>query len=336
MKAKLISFMLLVSATFVFTGCPDKVEPGNSDTGDDTSPVEQPGKPFADGNLFTVQLNDDIMATVGTGDWQSIVYGNGKYVAIGEKSQFGAVMGVYSAHSTDGLNWTLKEQSSTMNLFSSNLIYGNGKFVVSGIQKDSYDNGILYSTDGANWSFKAISQDITMGSIIYTDRFIGISSRYVLESFDGINWTTLAHGVNMNDKPNFYNISHKALAYGKERYVVVDSYGHAFYSTDLVNWSDYVSVYEWTYGDSAPILIFANNKFFVLSSKGIHSSTNGIQWTEISTDGYNGIPKDIVYTNGIFISVSSESILYSTDDCQSWKTVDSGTSEGLNCVCIMQ
>lgn len=98
-------------------GC-DPGAPENPDTSNDNPIIEQPEnpddekpdeenpdepteEPLTDGSLFTVQLNDDIMALVGTGTWNAIAYGNGKYVAVGD--------GGWIAYSTNGVDWTQKQ-----------------------------------------------------------------------------------------------------------------------------------------------------------------------------------------------------------------------------------
>ena len=53
--------------------------------------------------------------------WKSVCYGNGKFVAVAQNSN-------YFAYSTDGITWTEGTISSTSRQWSS-VCYGNGKFV---------------------------------------------------------------------------------------------------------------------------------------------------------------------------------------------------------------
>ena len=63
-------------------------------------PVEKPTTPPSTEDLRTININDEIMAVVGTKTWRSIAYGNGIYVVVG--------LDGYTAYSTDGENWTRK------------------------------------------------------------------------------------------------------------------------------------------------------------------------------------------------------------------------------------
>ena len=70
--------------------------------------------------------------------WQSITYGNGKFIAIANE-------GKLFAYSTDGINWT----KGTLPISASwqSIAYGNDKFVAV-----IYNSNIFaYSTDGINW-----------------------------------------------------------------------------------------------------------------------------------------------------------------------------------------
>ena len=55
-----------------------------------------------------------------SGDWMSVTYGNGKYVAVAENSSKGA-------YSPDGINWT--EMTLPASRKWRSVTYGNDKFV---------------------------------------------------------------------------------------------------------------------------------------------------------------------------------------------------------------
>ena len=46
-------------------------------------PVEKPTTPPSTEDLRAININDEIMAVVGTKTWRSIAYGNGIYVVVG-------------------------------------------------------------------------------------------------------------------------------------------------------------------------------------------------------------------------------------------------------------
>ena len=64
--------------------------------------------------------------------WQSVTYGNGKYVAVAYNSNA-------AAYSTDGITWTAATLPSSTNWVS--VTYGNGKFVAVA------NNGVAASID---------------------------------------------------------------------------------------------------------------------------------------------------------------------------------------------
>lgn len=69
--------------------------------------------------------------------WESIAYGNEKFVAIAP-SDF--------AYSTDGINWT--QSTLPSNTYWNAINYGNGKFLIL----SSSDDLAAYSTDGITWT----------------------------------------------------------------------------------------------------------------------------------------------------------------------------------------
>ena len=84
--------------------------------------------------------------------WDSLYYGNGKFVAIG--TDYYSNPNTLITYSTDGINWTTKEIWSNDDytyLYWRSLCYGNGKFVAVGSS-----GHITYSTDGINWSMSQV------------------------------------------------------------------------------------------------------------------------------------------------------------------------------------
>lgn len=92
-------------------------------------------------DLLTININDEIMAVVGTNSWNAIAYGNGKYVAVGSSG--------YVTTSTDGINWTTPKQIAGSSYTWNGIIYANGKFVACG-----------------QYSYIAVSTDGTIGQLI--------------------------------------------------------------------------------------------------------------------------------------------------------------------------
>ena len=90
--------------------------------------------------------------------WESVTYGNGKFVAVANDSNA-------AAYSEDGINWTASTMPSSE--FWHFVNYGNGRFVAV-----VYDSGkAAFSYDGITWQteLKIISQngeDVTADTLI--------------------------------------------------------------------------------------------------------------------------------------------------------------------------
>ena len=143
MKTNLISLTLLIAATFMFTGCPSKVEPENPNIKppvEEPEQPEEPGKPsepVSTDDLQTIKINDDIMAIIGSNNWNAITYGKGKYVAVGNN---------YSvAYSTDGINWTQTSPEAGNTAILRDIVYDSMYFIAVG-------GRLAYSTNLSSWS----------------------------------------------------------------------------------------------------------------------------------------------------------------------------------------
>jgi hypothetical protein len=117
-----------------------------------------------------------------------VIYGNGRFVALGTPNIF--LAGEYViATSTDGLNWTFYptgEFHGDIGTFG--LAYGNGQFVAL----TRY--GLLLSRDGTTWAFRRFTDWVTewrLGSIGYGDgHFVAVGGGgTILQSGDIISLT---------------------------------------------------------------------------------------------------------------------------------------------------
>ena len=226
--------------------------------------------------------------------WQSITYGNGKFVAVASVSD-------KAAYSEDGINWTASTMSNSTNRFS--VTYGNGKFVTVAYASDQ----AAYSEDGITWTMSTMPSHASWQSVTYGNgKFVAVaqSSGKAAYSEDGINWTAST----MPNSDSWFSIT-----YGNGKFVAVayDSYQPA-YSEDGINWtlSVMLSSKRWesvTYG---------NGKFVAItrgSNKAAYSE-DGINWTE-STMPSSGYWHSITYGNGKFVAIikGSNKAAYSED-----------------------
>ena len=227
--------------------------------------------------------------------WQSVTYGNGKFVAVASNSNI-------SAYSTDGINWT--QTTLPASKYWKSIAYGNGKFVAITYLSDIS----AYSTDGINWTQTTLPASKYWKSIAYGNgKFVAVADNSNISAYstDGINWTQSTMPISTR----WYSVT-----YGSGRFVAV-SYNSdiSAYSTDGINWTQStmpVSTYWYS-------ITYGNGKFVAIASSSNISaySTDGINWTQ-STMPTSANWQSITYGNGKFVAVSgsnSDISAYSTD-----------------------
>ena len=199
--------------------------------------------------------------------WESIAYGNGKFVAVGSNGN--------AAYSTDGINWTpinmYFSDEITENIWMESVAFGNGKFVAVG--RANYDDtpDAAYSTDGINWTQTYLQTDVIWYSIAYGNgKFVAVgSSGNAAYSTDGINWT-------QTSMPISYSTTDISITFGNGKFVVVAYDGTAAYSTDGINWTQT----SMPSSSSWRSIAYGNSMFVVAGSGKIAYSADGINWTE--------------------------------------------------------
>ena len=174
------------------------VDPGSTDpsTGDQWSGVAYSGSVWAAvaSSGTTMNSSDGVNWNIGASisglDCQDMVYGNGKFVAIGRNGTNRI------AYSTSGVSWT--QTTGPGYVGWKRIKYLNGKFWVTGQSNSGQGvpTGLAYSTDGINWT------QVSGGSLdgIGTPQDIDFDgSKYVVagntgtaSSTDGVNWVTSA------------------------------------------------------------------------------------------------------------------------------------------------
>ena len=224
-----------------------------------------------------------------SGDWTSIAYGDGKYIAISSGNNKVAI-------STDAISWT-EHPVPTGNY--SLIAYGNGKFVVAGYGK------IIYSVNGINWTEVELAPGDYWGALTYGEGkgFVALATGKAAYSADGITWS-----VNTLPITGYWY----GFTYGNGRYVAVGwESNNAIYSTDGINWTistlpgnnqRWVSI---TYGNDRFVAVadYLGNMGAV--------SEDGVNWTQ-SVVGFSNDWTSIAFGNGVFVATGWFSA-YSTD-----------------------
>ncbi len=252
----------------------------------------------------------------------SITYGNGGYVAVG---QYGAI-----ATSADGINWS--EQVAPVNVNLTAVTYAAGVFVAVGVSATNVTmNIVLTSVDGVNWvqnaqagglgtsggfndvaygggNFVAVGEAGAVwyssdGGAIWNQASSGTSENLnavaygdtefeaggdnctILSSPNGQSWT--AATVNSGNGESF-----QGIAYGGGTFVAVGSYTGLFDSTDGHTWN------QSTNGLFGGSVIYADvngsGEFIVAQSTtySINTSSGGIHWTNYYDPAFNSITSD--------------------------------------------
>jgi len=231
------------------------------------------------------------------GEWQSIVYGKGVYVAIRNSEAIG--------YSYDGIAWYRAHILPGSSFYT--IAYGNGMFVTC-----STSEYVAYSYDGINWFYSDSNTGdtpIDSPQIVkfFNDRFFIVSGAVldkVAYSLDGITWTqvTLPSARWWAD-----------AAFGNGTYVVIYHGGDLAYSSDLVNWTEIQlpsTHVDWIHVDFVPWLgkFIATAKvanFIAISSDGITWEqvslpiTTNLDWSKVVYNDYKIIMKANQSTKGL-------------------------------------
>ena len=339
MKAILKIWTLLLCAGLVL--CCDPASSEGTTGANENPTTETQEQPLSDGSIFSHTIgNTNVL--IGTGDWNSITSGNGRYVAIGDNT---LAAKRYSAYSDNGTDWLYKEQASVFT-WSGNVVYGNGKFVTSGTDAASYERGVLTSTDGIDWTFTQLAGNVVLQSIIYTDKFIGIDTKgNVFTSEDGTDWISQATDMAIGNV-----CENRGFVYGNDIYVVLGENGTMIYSSNLENWTE-AEFSQREDNDMPKAVAYGNDKFVAVGTVVFYSS-NGSSWTKVDTEY---VFSDIVFADNQFIAVgidptnneqtdNEQTDNEQTEECKykimtssdgiAWTVQD--IEANATCICIMQ
>lgn len=215
------------------------------------------------------------------GDYRRLVAGNNRFVALANNENRISV-------SLTGQSW------STVSLPVSeswtDAAFGGGRFVIVA----NNTNNVLTSTDGTTFTVANIPDDTTGDSTVSqwtqiaygAGKFVAVSAndRATATSVNGTTWTRHDSALPAITAGNDWSIV--ALAYGNNRFIVLDSEGKTAYSFDGITW------YR---GTTAPgSLIWSEAKyshgvFVAIGLDGVNPTTvcatteDGLQWISRST-----------------------------------------------------
>ena len=240
------------------------------------------------------------------GNWVSIAYGNGIFVAISGGSS-GAVQ-----TSPDGINWTSRTSTTSSGNWSS-VCYGGGLFVAVAQSTVSTSGAVQTSPDGINWTARTstVAQGGGWVSVCYGGGlFVAVSyttttTGAIQTSPDGINWTA------RTSIAAFAN-GWFSVCYGGNIFVAValttSTSGAIQTSYDGITWTARTSISALTLGWYS--VTYGNNLFVAVAettstARTIQTSPDGINWTErasvaTSSSGWHSV----AYGNGVFVALA--------------------------------
>ena len=222
-----------------------------------------------------------------SGNWNSIAYGNGLFVAIARTGGTAAC-----ATSPDGITWTQRAMPAAD---WTGVTYGNGLFVAVA----SGGSIAATSTDGITWTQRSLPSTSNWWSVTYGNGlFVAVSASFdtkAATSPDGITWTART----MPTTANWYGV-----AYGNGVFVATSASGGtaAASSADGITWTARTlpANGDW-YG-----LAYGNGVFVTLAASSVNAyaatSPDGVTWTQRTLPiaaGWHGV----AYGDGFFVAI---------------------------------
>lgn len=327
---------LLLCAGLVVGCCGDPIAPELPDNEEENPPVEQPDDPddddpdhpqeypLTDGSIFTVQLNDDIMATVGTDSWNAIAYGNGRYIAVGGSGQI--------AYSSNGSDWTLPTIS-----FDPEPAYGpeftdvcwdGNKFVATAV--GGYDGFIYTSTDGLSWQrVTSIIDQYHIERVLFFNNMYFFYANYNLWRSSDLQSFTKIDEVKITDP--------HSIAYGNGRIITLDQNKRS-YSLDGISWNELPLSSD---VENYTNITFGLGYFWTKKSsslQGLMKSVDGVDWEFCNTIYSDGSPAYLFNLTGfddcIFSNSNGYKRLSYSFDGSNW--FEMSLERDANAICKMQ
>ena len=267
-----------------------------------------------------------IRSGAAAGNWASITYGGGQFVAVDAWTNHVAAtspdgktwtirnpsvlnrwtsvtygLGRFVAvsqtgtqrvmTSTDGVTWTGRNAAENQGWLS--VTYGNGLFVAVA---NSGPNNVMTSPDGITWTARSTNEagiltGVTYGNGLFVAVGISGANRF-WSSPDGITWTPRSTSQN-----NWYSV-----AYGKGMFVAVADYGSVATSADGITWtlgtapqSNLWRSVAYGAGQFVAVALDGNNR--------VMTSPDGVTWT-LGTSPEANQWIGVAYGEGSFVAMS--------------------------------
>ncbi|MDR3020071.1 MAG: hypothetical protein LBU66_04115, partial [Treponema sp.] len=240
--------------------------------------------------------------TLGTGNWNSIAFGNKKFVAVSNRTGSSASTYRSIAHSSDGIEWTHTHLPLSVSVDNSDRL--------------TSWNAVTYAEDRDIW--------VAVGKRYYPAATPARTSGRMAYSTDGVKWITSEETATVNSNTNLFH----DVAYGNDRWLAVGTSGRMRNSVNSTTWATQNSLGTVNWNG----VIYGNSKFVVVGNSGrMAYSPDGLSWTQVTvgTTNWNGI----FYKNDMFLAVGNTiggygKMAYSNDGI-AWNEINVGTSNWL-------
>lgn len=264
-------------------------------SGDPTQPLHAATKQYVDNNSASLDYEWSEGTLPSSGDWLSVGYGKGKFVAMKSNGSDAA------AYSDDGINWTptVMPRSDGWQAYG----YGNGRFVAVAANS-AY---AAYSDDGINWTETQMPTAASWQSVAYGNGMfmtVPFATNTGAYSKDGVSW----QGINMPGT----SYQWCSVAFGNGKFVAVAANtDKAAYTTGATSWSAAImpSTAFWQ------AVAFGNGRFVATTNSSKYAySTDGVNWTEAAMPS-NADWEAVTFGNDRFVAMANESnkVAYSKD-----------------------
>ena len=243
---------------------------------------------FEDDTIEPILIDTDVTYAVGGNEFglyiksDKTLYGMG-YNYYWQMGNYALPFAMYSSDaiswSTEGVDKFIFTDNSGDEIYWSDVIYANGKFIAGGGEGHT---DIKYSTNGKNWSTGSIT-DVSMGisGIAYngTDTYVAVSDvsdgyndgrPEVFTSSDGITWTTGSlNNTDYNELNRVRYVNDKFIAVGTNRIVT---------SSNGTDWAEQTGAFDSNntsvaYGNGKYVISIGWGSYNDYGSKNIFTQT---------------------------------------------------------------
>ena len=233
--------------------------------------------------------------------WNSVVYGNEKWVAIGYVSIADGINDIMT--SSDGISWS-SVPAPDYNVWNS-VTYGNEKFVAV-----ASSGKVMTSSDGSNWNDtfavynnmgEQVMTNMSWSSVAFGNNNLFVATGYTFNNSTGIMTST--DGINWNIRSsNVANADLNSVTYGNGKWVIVGTNKIITSSTNAASWT----VTSSNSGNLKSV-IYANGTFVAVGGSGlVMTSPDGYSWTSRTSTGTQNW-NSVTYgnENKLFVAVAA-------------------------------